>query len=194
MPPCVASCCRLVFLACFVLRRSCSASHWVSHPLSSDLMTTCVRVFMVTDDGIPGQRRRLENIFLISRCAPTLRHHLRCGAHTVWMRLWLVSWQFFADTSQSVSTPSRTIVFHVKIVSVQHGWKKHPHDIVTTNIILRLLAPNLCTQPAGRVRSLGTWDANQKIKHDSVTANIVLRFLAPKLCTQPTASVRSLGI
>ena len=39
MPPCVASCCRLVFLACFGSRRSCSTFHWVSHPLSSDLMT-----------------------------------------------------------------------------------------------------------------------------------------------------------
>ena len=42
-------------------------------------MALRVRVFMVTDERIPGQRRRLGHMdvasLLIPRCAPTLRHH-----------------------------------------------------------------------------------------------------------------------
>ena len=42
-------------------------------------MALRVRVFMVTDERIPGQRRRPGNKVLgsplVPRCAPTLRHH-----------------------------------------------------------------------------------------------------------------------
>ena len=66
--------------------------------------------------------------------------------------------------------------------------QKTTHNIVTTNIILRFLAPNLWTQPAGSVRSLGIWDTKRK----AIATNVIVRFLAPNLRAHQDGSVRSL--
>ena len=128
---------------------------------------------MVTDDGIPGQRRRPENRVLgyplIPRCAPMLRDHWRCGAHTVWMRLWLVSWPFLADTSLSVSTPSRTIVFHVKKSNQINMEQKHTHT--TTWQPTSSSGSLLRTSALTKMAAFGAWQL-----HAQAGIDIIMNF------------------